>query len=64
MLERSVGLLLRMRWDAADAHLFARPSAAMGGMPSTLAQLTSRVDMVQHSGSALLAWADLLTHPE
>jgi hypothetical protein len=64
MLERSVGLLLRMRWDASDAHLFARPAAAVGGMPSTLAQLTSRADMVQHAGSALLGWADLLTQSD
>lgn len=64
VLERSVGLLMRMRWGAEQAHHFARPSAAMGGMPSTLADLTSRADMVQHSGSALLAWADLLTVPD
>jgi hypothetical protein len=64
MLERSVGLLLRMRWDATDAHLFARPDAAMGGIPSTLAQLNSRADMVQHAGSALLGWADLLTQSD
>lgn len=64
MLERSVGLLLRMRWDADDAHLFARPAAAMGGVPSTAADLTSRADMVQHAGSALLGWADVLTHPD
>jgi hypothetical protein len=63
MLERSVGLLLRMRWDEKDAHLFARPAAAMGGMPSTMADLTSRADMVQHAGSALLGWADVLTTP-
>lgn len=64
MLERSVGLLLRMRWTEKDAHLFARPVAAMGGMPSTLAQLSSRADMVQHSGSALLGWAEVLTVPD
>jgi hypothetical protein len=63
-LERSVGLLLRMRWDADDAHLFARPAAAMGGVPSTAAELTSRADMVQHAGSALLGWAEVLTQPD
>jgi hypothetical protein len=63
MLERSVGLLLRMRWSEKDAHLFARPVAAMGGMPSTLAELSSRADMVQHAGSALLGWAEVLTAP-
>jgi hypothetical protein len=65
MLERSVGLLLRMRWDGRETHLFANPPAAIGGMPSTLVELTSRADMVQHAGSALLGWADVLddAHP-
>jgi hypothetical protein len=61
MLERSVGLLLRSRWDSRETHLFARPVAAIGGMPNTPAELTSRADMVQHAGSALLAWAELHT---
>jgi hypothetical protein len=58
LIERSLGLLLRMRWAPGPAHLFARPAAARGGMPSTEAELRSRVDMVQHAGSAFLAWAD------
>ena len=61
MLERSIGLLLRSRWDSRETHLFARPVAAIGGMPNTPAELTSRADMVQHAGSALLAWAELHT---
>jgi hypothetical protein len=61
MLERSIGLLLRSRWDWRETHLFARPDAAIGGMPNTPAELTSRADMVQHAGSALLAWAELHT---
>jgi|GEM_PF-516999 len=60
LIEQSLGLLLRMRWAPGPAHLFARPSAARGGMPSTQADLRSRVDMVQHAGSAFLAWADAL----
>ncbi|HKU39497.1 MAG TPA: hypothetical protein VJR89_15165 [Polyangiales bacterium] len=64
MLERSIGLLLRSRWDARETHLFARPAAAMGGMPNTPAELTSRADMVQHAGSALLAWAELHTRSD
>jgi hypothetical protein len=64
MLERSVGLLLRSRWDPRETHLFARPAAAMGGMPNTPAELTSRADMVQHAGSALLAWAELHTQAD
>ena len=61
LLERSIGLLLRMGWDGRETHLFARPVAAMGGMPSTMAELHSRADMVQHAGSALLGWAELHT---
>ncbi len=64
MLERSVGLLLRMGWFGRETHLFARPAAAMGGMPSTMVDLTSRADMVQHAGSALLGWAELHTQPD
>jgi hypothetical protein len=60
LIERSLGLLLRMRWAPGPAHLFARPAAALGGMPSTAAELRSRVDMVQHAGSAFLVWADAL----
>jgi hypothetical protein len=60
LIERSLGLLLRMRWAPGPAHLFARPAAARGGIPSTGADLRSRVDMVQHAGSAFLVWADWL----
>jgi hypothetical protein len=61
LIEGSLGLLLRMRWAPGPDHLFARPSAAFGGVPSTGADLRSRVDMVQHAGSAFLAWADALS---
>jgi hypothetical protein len=64
LIEQSLGLLLRMRWAPGPVHLFARPSAALGGIPSTAAELRSRVDMVQHAGSAFLAWADALAHPD
>jgi hypothetical protein len=60
LVERSLGLLLRVRWAPGPAHLFARPQAAIGGIPGTAADLRSRVDMVQHAGSAMLAWAELL----
>ena len=63
LIEQSLGLLLRMRWAPGPTHLFARPAAARGGMPSTAAELRSRVDMVQHAGSAFLAWADALAQP-
>ncbi len=57
VIERSVGLLLRQRWAPGPTHLFRNPARAYGGMPGTAADLTSRTDMVQHAGSALLAWA-------
>jgi hypothetical protein len=60
LVERSLGLLLRVRWAPGPAHLFAKPSAAIGGIPGSAADLRSRVDMVQHAGSAMLAWADEL----
>lgn len=60
LIERGVELLLRARWSPGPEHLFARPSAARGGMPSTQAELRSRVDMVQHAGSAFLSWAEAL----
>jgi hypothetical protein len=62
LVERSLGMLLRVRWAPGPAHLFARPEAAVGGIPGTAADLRSRVDMVQHAGSAMLAWAELLEH--
>jgi hypothetical protein len=40
--------------------LFAKPAAAYGGIPGSAADLRSRVDMVQHAGSAMLAWAEVL----
>ena len=61
LIERSLGFLLRTRWAPGPVHLFGNPSAAFGGMPSTGAELRSRVDMVQHSGGAFLAWADALS---
>lgn len=57
LIERSLGLLLRMRWAPGPAHLFRAPRRAQGGMPGSALDLTSRADMVQHAGSAMLAWA-------
>jgi hypothetical protein len=60
LIERGVGFLLRSRWAPGPEHLFAKPSAAFGGIPSSQAALRSRVDMVQHAGSAFLAWGEAL----
>ena len=35
-IERSLGLLLRMRWAPGPAHLAVRPAAAFGGLPASL----------------------------
>jgi hypothetical protein len=64
VIERSLRFLMRTRWSPGPDHLFARPSAALGGMPSSAADLRSRVDMVQHAGSAMLAWAEELGSKE
>jgi hypothetical protein len=56
LIERALRLLLRSRWSPGPDFLFRSPLAAHGGMPNTPAELTSRVDVVQHAGSALLAW--------
>jgi hypothetical protein len=63
VIERSLRFLMRTRWAPGPDHLFARPLAALGGMPSSAADLRSRVDMVQHAGSAMLAWAEAAESP-
>jgi hypothetical protein len=40
-MNRSVGLLLRMRWAPGPVHLFRDPEAAFGGVPATQASLES-----------------------
>ena len=59
-LQRSVELLMRMRWAPGPTHLLFDPRAALGGIPGTQADLLVRNDFVQHAGAALLAWADVL----
>jgi hypothetical protein len=59
-MESNLGLLLRMRWAPGPAHLFFDPRAAHGGLPMTQASLDVRNDFVQHAGSAMLAWAEVL----
>jgi len=44
------------RYRAAGAD----PFAARGGFPATQGSLEVRNDFVQHAGSAMLAWADVL----
>jgi hypothetical protein len=56
-----LGALMRMRWAPGPAHLFRDPAAALGGVPATQASLEVRNDFVQHAGSAMLAWAEILS---
>jgi hypothetical protein len=41
-------------------HLLSDPAAAFGGLPGTQASLEVRNDFVQHAGSAMLLWAEVL----
>lgn len=59
-LESHLGLLLRMRFAPGPTHLMRDPHAARGGFPATQGSLEVRNDFVQHAGSAMLAWADVL----
>ena len=60
VIERGLTQLLRWRWAPGPTHLFAHPEAALGGMPGSPADLTSRNDFVQHAGSAWIRWAEVL----
>ncbi len=59
-IERSLGMLLRHRWNPGPAHLFGDPDGALGGIPGSPLDLTVRNDFVQHACSAMARWADLL----
>ncbi|HJK97669.1 MAG TPA: hypothetical protein RMF84_10630 [Polyangiaceae bacterium LLY-WYZ-14_1] len=59
-IEATLRLLLRWRFAPGPTHLFDRPEAAFGGIPESPASTMVRNDYVQHAGSALLRWAELL----
>jgi hypothetical protein len=59
-MEAHLGLLMRMRFAPGPIHLMRDPHAANGGFPATQGSLEVRNDFVQHAGSAMLAWADVL----
>jgi hypothetical protein len=59
-VESSLGFLLRMRWAPGPAHALFSPEAAFGGVPGSPASLDVRNDFVQHAGSAMLLWAEVL----
>ncbi len=59
-IEDGLGALLRHQWSPGPTHLFADPEGAAGGVPMGAASLTVRDDYIQHAGSALIRWADVL----
>jgi len=59
-MEAHLGLLMRMRFAPGPVHLLRDRNAAHGGFPATQGSLEVRNDFVQHAGSAMLAWADVL----
>lgn len=59
-MQAAVGVLLRYQWSPGPVHLLKNPFAAHGGFPATQAALSVRNDFVQHSASAMLAWAQVL----
>jgi hypothetical protein len=59
-VEASLGFLLRMSWAPGPAHVLFDPRAAFGGVPGSPESLDVRNDFVQHAGSAMLLWAEVL----
>lgn len=59
-VEANLGFLLRMSWLPGPEHLLADPAAAFGGVPASPDSLDVRNDFVQHAGSAMLLWAEVL----
>ncbi len=59
-IEAGLAMLLAYRWAPGPTHLLANPGAAHGGIPATGVDLTVRNDFVQHAGSAMIRWADVL----
>ncbi len=59
-IEAGLGMLLSHRWAPGPTHLLANPVAARGGVPATAVDLTVRDDFVQHAGSAMIRWANVL----
>ncbi|MEM7448626.1 MAG: hypothetical protein AAF355_10325 [Myxococcota bacterium] len=60
IIEEGMGQLLRWRFDPGPAHLFRDPRSMLGGIPATPFDLRVRNDYVQHAGSAMLRWSEVL----
>ncbi len=59
-IEKGLALLLRYMWLPGPEHLLLNPRAALGGVPGYPADLSVRNDFVQHAGTAMLNWAQIL----
>jgi len=59
-VEASLRLMLRARWAPGPTHLLFDPDAALGGVPQSMLSLDVRNDYVQHAGSGMLHWVELL----
>ena len=59
-VERGLAMLLRYQWSPGPVHLLADEAAAHGGLPGSPTELLVRNDFVQHAGSAMIRWAELL----
>jgi hypothetical protein len=58
-IRRSLALLVRQQFRPGPSHLFASPSAVLGGMPGSSVDWQLRIDYAQHAGSAMLRWLDV-----
>lgn len=59
-IERGLRSLVRLQWAPGPAHLLFDPASARGGVPETQASPRVRSDFVQHAGSAMLLWLEIL----
>jgi len=60
LVERGLAALLRWSWNPGPVHLLYRPTEARGGVPGSPVDLDVRNDFVQHAGSAIIRWAEIL----
>lgn len=58
-LRRSLAMLLRHQLHPGPAHLFAHPELVDGAMPGSEVDWALRIDYAQHTGCALVRWAEL-----
>lgn len=59
-IEAGLGALLRFRWAPGPTYLFMNPADAFGGMTGSPSDWIVRNDFVQHAGSAMIRWAQVL----